>query len=542
MSQTGPASIKLRSSAGRWVLIAAVLGSGIVFLDSTVVNVALPQIGRELPVSFMEVLEAQAYIYYAYLLTLSALLILAGALADHFGRKKLFIVGLVGFGVTSALCGVAPSMELLVLFRILQGAAGAILIPGSLAVLTSTFEGEDQGRAFGLWAGGSAATTILGPALGGALVSYSWRAAFLINIPMIVIALLAARHMPESRDEEAHGEFDWWGSAIVALAVGGLTFGAIRGQSTEWQSPVAFISLGLGLLATIVLPMYMARRKDPLIPLDLFRSRNFSVTNISTLVIYGALYVVFQYLALFAIGTMGYSELGFGLAGIPGSLFLVFLSSKMGALAVRHGPRWYMTIGPAIMGIGLLWYMRLPADSEPWVARFSDPSTYVPPADYFVDFLPSHIVFGIGLAIMVAPLTTALMRSVPAHNSGLGSAINNSISRVGPQLFGAVVFIAISASFYSNFDVAWRDEVGRDTNVGINVREEISPLNRPDPELGESVERAAAEASTQAFQLAALVSALLCLAGAAVNGFGIRNEQLHSDESPSGAESATQPG
>jgi EmrB/QacA subfamily drug resistance transporter len=529
MSETGPGSIKLRSPAGRWVLIAAVLGSGIVFLDSTVVNVALPQIGRELPVSFMEVLEAQAYVYYAYLLTLSALLILAGALADHFGRKKLFIIGLAGFGVTSALCGAAPSMELLVLFRILQGAAGAILVPGSLAVLTSTFEGEDQGRAFGLWAGGSAATTILGPALGGALVSYSWRAAFFINIPMIVIALLAARHMPESRDEEAHGEFDWWGSVIVALAVGGLTFGAIRGQSTEWQSSVAFISLALGVLATVVLPMYMARRKDPLIPLGLFRSRNFSVTNVSTLVIYGALYVVFQYLALFAIGTMGYSELGFGLAGIPGSLFLVFLSSKMGALAVRHGPRWYMTIGPIIMGIGLLWYMRLPADSEPWVARF-------------IDFLPSHIVFGIGLAIMVAPLTTALMRSVPAHNSGLGSAINNSISRVGPQLFGAIVFIAISASFYSNFDTAWREETGPGVDVRIDVREEISPLNRPDQELGKSVERAAAEASTQAFQLAALVSALLCFAGAAVNGIGIRNEQLHLEEPPPGAEGATQPG
>lgn len=539
MAETG--SIELRSPAGRWVLIAAVLGSGIVFLDSTVVNVALPQIGRELPVSFMEVLEAQAYIYYAYLLTLSALLILAGALADHFGRKKLFIVGLVGFGVTSALCGVATSMEMLVLFRILQGAAGAILIPGSLAVLTSTFEGEDQGRAFGLWAGGSAATTILGPALGGALVSYSWRAAFLINIPLIVIALYAARKMPESRDEEAHGDFDWWGSAIVALAVGGLTFGAIRGQSTEWESATAFISLALGSIATIGLPFYMARRPNPLIPLGLFRSRNFSVTNVSTLVIYGALYVLFQYLALFAIGTLGYSELGFGLAGIPSSLFLVFLSSKMGALAVRDGPRWYMTVGPVIMGLGLLWYLRLPADSEPWVAKFSEPSTYLPPSDYFVDLLPALIVFGIGLAIMVAPLTTALMRSVPAHNSGLASAINNSISRVGPQLFGAVVFIAISASFYANFDAAWREEAGPGAQIEMDVRDEVSPLNRPEDELGESVQVAAAEASTQAFQLAALVSALLCFAGAAVNGVGIRNEQLHSEGSADSAEPGTQP-
>ena len=534
-------TIELRSSAGRWVLIAAILGSGIVFLDSTVVNVALPQIAKELPVTFMEVLEAQAYIYYAYLLTLSALLILAGALADHLGRKRMFIIGLVGFGVTSALCGMAQSMEMLVLFRILQGAAGAILIPGSLAVLTSSFEGEDQGKAFGMWAGGSAATTILGPALGGALVAYSWRAAFLINIPLIVLALLAARHMAESRDEEAHGRFDWWGAGIVALAVGGLTFGAIRGQSSEWQDPVAFLAIALGAAATIGLPFYMSRRRDPLIPLELFRSRNFSVTNVSTLVIYGALYVTFQYLALFAIGTLGYSELAFGLGGIPGSLFLVFLSSRMGALAVRHGPRWYMTIGPIIMGAGLLWFVRLPADSEPWVATVSDLSSFVPPADYFVDLLPALLVFGIGLAIMVAPLTTALMRSVPSHNSGLASAINNAISRVGPQLFGAVIFIAISATFYANFDNALRERSSTELPKAIDAREDISPLNRPEEEFGRSVQAAAADASTQAFQFAMLVGSGLCFAGALVNGLGIRNEQLHPDEHGATSEAVTQP-
>lgn len=535
-------SIGLRSTAGRWVLIAAVLGSGIVFLDSTIVNVALPQIGRELPATFMEVLEAQAYVYYGYLLTLSALLILAGALADHIGRKKMFIIGLAGFGVTSVLCGAATSMELLVLFRILQGAAGAILVPGSLAVLTSTFEGEDQGRAFGLWAGGSAATTILGPALGGALVAYSWRAAFLINVPLIVIALLAARHMPESRDEEAHGRFDWWGAVVVAVAVGGLTFGAIRGQASEWEDPAAFLAVALGGLSTVLLPFYMGRKRDPLIPLGLFRSRNFSVTNISTLVIYGALYVTFQYLALFAIGTLGYSELAFGLAGIPGSLFLVFMSSRMGAIAVRHGPRWFMTVGPAIMGVGLLWFVRLPFDSEPWRATIGDLSSFVPPRDYFVDLLPALLTFGIGIAIMVAPLTTALMRSVPSHNSGLASAINNAISRVGPQLFGAVIFVTISATFYANFDDALMERRGTPTErvESIDARDEIAPLNRPDPELGSDITAAAAEASTDALRLAMLVGAALCFLGAIVNGIGIRNEQLHTEERTGPAEAGTQ--
>ena len=529
-------SISLRSAPGRWVVFAAILGSGIVFLDSTVVNVALPAIGEELSTSFLDVLEGQAYVVSLYLVSLSALLILAGALADYFGRKKMFVIGLVGFGITSLLCGIAPSLELLVLFRILQGAAGAILVPGSLAVLTSTFQGEDQGKAFGMWAGGSAATTILGPAVGGALVAYvSWRAAFLINIPLIAIALVASRHMPESRDEESTGHFDWLGAAVVAIAVGGLAFGAIRGQAQEWEDTSAYIALVIGGIATVALPLLMARRPNPLIPLDLFKSRNFSVTNMSTLVIYGALYVTFQYLALFAIGTIGYSPLAFGFSGIPGSLFLVFLSSRMGALAVRVGPRWFMSIGPLIMGLGLLWYIRLPADSAPWTAVIEDLSSFVPPGDYFADIFPAQILFGIGLAIMVAPLTAALMRSVPEHNSGLASAINNAISRVGAPLAGAAIFIAISATFYANLEAA----APSGSLENVNVRQEISPMNDPPEELGSEVRTAAREASTEAFQFAMLVGAGLCFAGAVVNGLGIRNDQLHPEEKP-GAEPATQ--
>ncbi|HET7483632.1 MAG TPA: MFS transporter [Actinomycetota bacterium] len=523
-----PEKLRLTSGPGRWVIGAAVLGSGIVFLDSTVVNVALPKIGEELPAKFLGVLEGQSYVYYGYLLTLSALLILAGGLADFHGRRRLFLIGVAGFGATSLLCGLAPNLELLVLFRILQGAAGAILVPGSLAVITASFAGEDQGKAFGFWAGGSGATTILGPALGGFLVAYvSWRAAFFINLPLVVLAFYAAaRHMPESRDEQATGRFDWAGAAVVAIAIGGLTFGAIRGQQAQWHDTVAFISLALGAIATIAFPIMMARSSHPLVPLSLFRSRNFSVTNISTLVIYGALYVTFQYLALFAIGTVGYSELAFGLAGIPGSLFLVFLSSRVGTLAVRLGPRWFMTIGPAIMGISLLWLTRFPSDSAPWVADIHHLSSFVPPADYMRDLFPFQMVFGIGLSIMVTPLTTALMRSIPPHNAGIGSAINNAISRVGPQLVGAALFIAISSSFYANFEHI----AGPAVVSHLNVRNDVSPLNRPDEKLGEGVTRAANLASLDAFHLAMLVSAGLCLAGAAVNAAGIRNNELRRED------------
>ncbi|HEX2239605.1 MAG TPA: DHA2 family efflux MFS transporter permease subunit [Actinomycetota bacterium] len=504
-----------------WTLVAVILGSGIVFLDSTLVNVALPRIGQELSSSLFQVLEGQSYVYYGYLLSLSALLILAGALSDYYGRKRLFSIGLVGFGVTSLLCGLATNMEMLIAFRVLQGAAGAILVPGSLALITSTFKGEEQGRAFGIWAGASAATTIFGPVLGGALVSFvSWRAAFLINIPLIAVAVWAtARHVLETRDDEATGRFDWFGAMLVFLAVGGLSFGTIRGQAQEWQDATAFVALAIGGLATIALPVAMMRSDHPLMPPSLFRSRNFTITNISTLLIYGAMYVTFYLLPLYLIGVVGYNPLGFGVGGIVMSLFLVLFSTKFGALAVRYGPRIFMTVGPALIGAGMLLLGRIPATSDPWAIALEDLSTLVPPRGYLVDLLPPMIVFGIGLMIMVAPLTAALMRSVPERHAGVGSAINNAISRVGPQLAGALVFVAITASFYSALtDRLPQVEVGSDS-----FREQVTPLNPPAEDVPEEVAAQARDASTDSFQLAMMISALLCFAGAAVNALGIQN-------------------
>jgi EmrB/QacA subfamily drug resistance transporter len=502
----------------RWILVAAVLGSGIVFLDSTVVNVALPRIGRDLPRLWFGVLEGQSYVYNAYLLTLSALLILAGALSDVFGRRRMFLWGLAGFGVTSVLCGLAPNMELLVLFRVLQGVAGAVLVPGSLALLTANFEGEAQGRAFGLWAGASGATTILGPFVGGLLVdTISWRAAFLINVPLILIALWATYvHVPESRNETATAHFDWLGSVIVALAVGGLAFGTIYGQQRDWQDPIGYIALAVGVLSTIALPIYMARVPHPLIPLELFRSRNFTITNISTLVIYGALYVTFYYLTLYIQGVVGYTAAAAGLAGIPGSLFITFLSARFGGIAGRVGSRWFMAVGPAIMALGVLWYVRMPATTTPWHLVPQNPSTYVPPLSYVIDLLPASIVFGLGLSLLVAPLTTALMRSIPAKNAGLGSAINNAISRVGPQLAGALIFVFITASFYGYV-------ASHRADVNVNdpaFRKAVSPLN-PSGILG--MGNLVRDASTASFHLAMIVGAALLILGAIVNAIGIQD-------------------
>jgi predicted MFS family arabinose efflux permease len=412
-------------------------------------------------------------------------------------------------------------MEILIVARVLQGAAGALVVPGSLSIITATFTGEERGRAFGIWAGASAATTILGPLLGGLLVNtVSWRAAFLVNLPLVVIALVATlRAVPESRDGSATGRFDWLGSAVIALAVGGLAFGTIRGQQQGWLEPAVLVSLGIGAVAAVALPFMMIRRSDPLVPPWLFRSRNFTVTNLSTLVIYGALYVSLTFQGIFLIGVLGYNEQAAGLAGLPSTVLLVLFSTRFGALAARFGPRRFMAVGPAIMGLGLLWLARIPATSDGWRLGMSEGSSLLPPADYWIDLFPALFVFGAGLTCMVAPLTTALMTSVPSTNAGIASAINNAVSRVGSPLITAVIFVAVASSFYGSIAEA---VPGTDVDAA-SFRREVAPLNEPSGDVSLEVREASREASADAFHLAVVVSSLLLFAGAAINAVGIRD-------------------
>jgi len=308
------------------------------------------------------------------------------------------------------------------------------------------------------------------------------------------------------------------GAGVVALGVGGLAFGAIYGQQREWRDPIAFVALGVGAVATGALPFLMTRRRHPLIPPELFRSRNFTVVNISTLLIYGALYVVFYNLALFQQGTLGYDAAAAGLSGIPGSILLTLLSARVGRLAGRYGPRWFMFWGPLLMAAGVLWFARAPAIENPWIISPSDPASFAPPVDFLVNLLPGGILFGIGISILVAPLTSALMTSVPLRNSGLGSAINNAVSRIGPQLAGAAIFVAVTATFYSSL----AHRLGADP-ASPALRSAVSPLNRPAPGTGHAIGAAATLASGDAFHVAMLIGAGLLVAGAVVNLVGIRN-------------------
>ena len=524
------------TSRQRWTLVAAIIGSGAVFLDGTIVNVALKQIGQDLPATFIGVLEGQAYVVSGYLAVLAALLIVAGGLSDHYGRRKVFAIGLAGFGITSALCGLAPTLEWLVIFRLLQGAAGALLVPGSLSLITQAFSGAERGRAFGVWAASTSALTVLGPIVGGTMVdTIGWRSAFLINVPLTAFALwVTLRYVEESRDTEASGRFDWLGALVAALAVGGLSFGLIRGQAHAWSDAIAWVAIAIGAISLVLFPILMATRPNPLVPLSLFKSRAFSSINLTTFFVYGALYVNFWYTSLVFQGVLGYTATGAALIGLPTGVMLSLLSTRIGTLAGRIGARRFLVAGPMLMAGGLLWYARLPADSEPWKAALETPSTLIPPADVFIDVLPAVLVFGVGISLVVAPLTSTMMSSIPSRFSGLGSAINNSISRVGQPLLGAFIFIAASAMFYATLGTL---APSLDTS-SPEVQAAFQPLNPPPASATAEQAMAATQASMDAFHLAMLASVVLLVIGGLISWYGLRETAGASAPGESERESA----
>lgn len=511
-----------------WILVATIVASGMVFLDGTVVNVAIRRIGEELPATLLGTLEAQAYITSGFLAVLAALLILGGALADKYGRRRIFLLGLGGFGLTSVLCGIAPSLEFLVVTRLFQGAAGALLVPGSLSIITAGFDGPARGRAFGIWTAATSGLLVLGPLIGGVLVdTISWRMVFLINVPFVALALLVTwRYVPESRDPDAPARVDWLGSFVIAVAVAGVSFGLIRGTESDWSESAAWVALGLGIAAGVVFPWLMLRRENPLVPPSLFRRRAFTVINLATFVIYGALYVSQFLVSLYVQGALGYTAFAAALVALPSGVALALGSTIVGSIAGRTGARPFLVVGPLLMAASQLWLARIPWDSTEWTARPGTPSSWLPPESAVVDLLLPNLLFGLGLMLVVAPLTTALMDSIPTAKAGLGSAINNAISRVGQPLVLAILFIVISATFYDTLS----SEAPAPAGDGRDRATAYEPLNRPPESASATEARASAVASTEAFHLAMLASALLLALGAGINAIGLPGSAGRSDD------------
>jgi EmrB/QacA subfamily drug resistance transporter len=415
----GERGVRYGTPQARWILVATVLGSGISFLDSTVVNVALPAIGRDLEAG----IAGLQWTVDGYLLTLGSLILLGGSLGDHYGRRRIFLMGIGLFAVASALCTIAPSIEVLILARLLQGCGGALLVPGSLAMISASFDPADRGRAIGAWSGLSGVTTAIGPFLGGYLVdSVSWRLVFLINLPIAaVVALITARHVPETRDPDAHHP-DLPGAALAALGLAGIIYALIESpdggmsEPTVWPAAVA----GVAMLAAFF--VVEARRKEPMLPLELFRSSQFSGANGTTLAVYFALGGSMFFLVIDLQRVLGYSALESGAALVPVTLLMLVLSPRAGALAGRIGPRIPMTIGPLIVAAGLLLMARIEPGSH-----------------YLTDVLSAAIVFGIGLSLTVAPLTAAVLDSIDTHHAGIGSGVNNAVARIASLLAIAVL-------------------------------------------------------------------------------------------------------
>lgn len=410
-----------------FTLIATIIGSGIVLLDGTVVNLALPTIARELHANFADL----QWIVDAYLLSLSSLILLGGSLGDILGRKRVYTVGLFGFGTVSLLCGFAPTIEVLIAMRILQGIFGALLVPGGLAIINTNFPTNLRGQAIGRWAAWSGIATAIGPLIGGYLVdNVSWRFIFFLNIPFVIVCLiLTTVNVKESKDTQSRS-VDYLGASLAVLALGAITFGLIEGPGKAWNGFI-IASLLVGLIAFGLFLFVESKVKDPMVKLSLFASRNFTGANITTFAMYGGLSGFIFALVIYLQTNMHYSSIKAGISLLPVTALLFALSSRAGSLAGKYGPRLFMTFGPIIAGVGMLVLLRLG-----------------PGMSYLGYVLPGILLFGFGLVLTVAPLTITVMSSVNESESGIASGINNAVSRVAGLIVVALLGIFGAAHAY----------------------------------------------------------------------------------------------
>ncbi|NHC23485.1 MFS transporter [Nocardioides sp. IC4_145] len=416
---TGPAAVRLGTPTGRAVVAAATLGSGMTLLDGTVVNVALVRIGEDLDASLAQL----QWVTNGYLLSLASLILLGGSLGDRFGRRRVFVVGTVWFALASLACGLAPTAETLIAARVLQGVGGALLTPGSLAMIQGAFVAEDRPRAIGAWSGLGGIATAIGPFVGGVLIDHaSWRWIFLVNLPLAAVTVaVASRAVPETRDPGASGRLDVAGAVLATLGLAGTTYALI-----QWGDALALPAGALAVVALVAFVVVERRRADPMLEPALFADRTFSAANTMTLLVYAALGAVMFFLVIQLQTVGGYAALAAGTATLPVTVCMLLLAARGGALGARIGPRIPMTVGPLVMAVGVL--LLLGVDDD---------------VDYLVEVLPGLTVFGLGLALMVAPLTATVLAAAPDEQAGLASGVNNAVARAGSLLAVAALPVAV---------------------------------------------------------------------------------------------------
>jgi EmrB/QacA subfamily drug resistance transporter len=493
------------SGEKRLVLIAAIMGTAVVSVDSTVVNVALPAIRSDLGGG----LAGQQWISNSYLLTLSSLILVAGSLGDLFGEKRVFAIGVAGFGVASVICAVAPTIELLVGARALQGVFGALLTPAGLAVIAATFPPAERGRAVGLWTAWGGIGIVAGPLIGGQLVdSASWRWIFAINIPLVLATLwIVARAVPESRPREGV-KLDVLGAGLAALGLAGITFGLIEQPLEGWGSVMVAGSMVAGAVLFVGFIVREMHAAQPMLPLELFRRRNFSVTNAETFAMYAGLSMLFFFLVVFLQQTAGYSALAAGTATLPVTLVMFALSGRFGGLADRHGPHLFLAAGPLIAAVGFALMLRVDAD-----------------ADYVSQLLPALLVFSVGLSMTVAPLTATVLADADESNAGIASAVNNAIARVA----GLIAIAAIGAVVAAQVSRDLQAPAGASAGVRAALAEARDAPLAPISDRGLSADEArtvnaqVSDASVSGFHLGVGIGAALVALGGLLGAVGLRN-------------------
>lgn len=498
------------------MLAATILGSSLAFIDGTVVSIALPAIAREFHALGSEV----QWIVESYALFLASLLLIGGSLGDHFGRRRVYAIGVVLFGVASIACGIAPSIEWLVVARVFQGIGGALLVPGSLALISSCFPPAQRGRAIGTWSGSSGITAAIGPLLGGWLVNHSWRWAFFLNIPVAVVVLLLLRRVPESRDLEA-GPLDVRGAALATVGLGATVFALIESSTRGWGDPSILVSIAVGAAALGMFLFVEARTRSPMLPMRLFRSTTFAGANALTFFLYGALSCVFFFLPLDLIQVQGYTPLGAGASMLPFIIVLFVLSRWSGGLVERFGARGPLIVGPLIASVGFVLLAR------PGVG-----------GNYWTTFFPGILVLGLGMAVSIAPLTTTVMNAAGQGDAGIASGINNAVSRTA-----GLIALALLAILLANvFD---RELERRVTALSVSegARQEIlagrTKLAAAEPPPGlppnqtAEVRRAIALSFVDAFRAVTFASAFFAMLSALCAAVWIRADSKTRPQTPS---------
>jgi EmrB/QacA subfamily drug resistance transporter len=496
-----PADAPCSARSAPWILAATILGSSLAFIDSSVVNLALPAFQADLNATLV---DAQ-WVVEAYALLLASLILVGGSLGDTYGRRRIYALGVALFAASSIWCGLAPNIGQLIFARALQGMGAALLIPGSLAIISASFPSSERGRAIGTWSGFTSITAAIGPVLGGFLVEHgSWRWVFFINVPLaVIVVILTFRYVPESRNPNVADGLDWIGAALATIGLGGVIYGLVESSKRGWKDPVIVGALLVGLMAITAFVFVEMRSKAPLVPLTLFRSQNFSGANLLTLFLYSALNGVLFFFPLNLIQVQRYSATAAGASFLPFILLMFFLSRWSGALADRYGAKAPLVIGPIVVALGFF--------------IFALPSTG---GSYWSTFFPAVVVLGLGMATSVAPLTTTVMNSVPAERSGTASGINNAVSRIAAVLSIAVLGIVMLASFKQHFSSRLAE-----MNLEPKIRQDIemqevrlAAIEIPreiDNSLKEEIRRSVDDAFIAGFRLVMFIAAALALLSAA---------------------------